>query len=211
MDTFDVVASTAEAAFATNQKGAIVAWNKAAAQMLGYEASQVLGKLCHPVICGTDVFGNRFCVKNCALAIMGRRREGVRDFEMDVRTATSEIIRTRISIVVVPRQVPSKIAMIHLLKPLELEKETRNSTSGFLSYGTATALPSSDASNHEPLTAREIQVLRLLADGASTKEIGTLLFISVTTVRNHIQNILGRLKVHSRLEAVSLAHRNRLI
>lgn len=45
-------------------------------------------------------------------------------------------------------------------------------------------------------------VLRLLAQGLSTKEVGAQLFISTVTVRNHIQNILRKLDVHSRLEAI---------
>ena len=61
------------------------------------------------------------------------------------------------------------------------------------------------------LTAREIEVLRLLADGTSTRTIADSLFISVTTTRNHIQNILRKLEVHSKLEAVALALRNHLL
>jgi len=61
------------------------------------------------------------------------------------------------------------------------------------------------------LSKREVEVLRLMADGASTEEIAVSLFISHTTVRNHIQNTLRKLEVHSRLEAVSLALRIRLI
>ncbi len=56
-----------------------------------------------------------------------------------------------------------------------------------------------------------MEVLRLVAGGAGTRDIAGLLSISVETVRNHIRNILHKLKVHSRLEAVALAHRLRLI
>jgi DNA-binding NarL/FixJ family response regulator len=61
------------------------------------------------------------------------------------------------------------------------------------------------------LTSREIQILRLLADGTSTQGIADSLFISVTTTRNHVQNILRKLDVHSKLEAVSLALRTHLL
>ena len=57
------------------------------------------------------------------------------------------------------------------------------------------------------LTARETQVLGLLTEGKGTNEIADLLFISTATVRNHIKNLLSKLNVHSRLEAVSLAQR----
>ncbi len=67
MDIFDIVASKAEAAFATDGKGSFVAWNKnkAAEQLLSYEEPRVVGKRCTNVISGTDLFGNRFCNKIC--------------------------------------------------------------------------------------------------------------------------------------------------
>ena len=64
---------------------------------------------------------------------------------------------------------------------------------------------------NEPLTPRERQVLSLLAKGYSTKEIAQLLSISPHTTRNHIQSILQKLGVHSRLEAVLRAIEYRLI
>jgi len=61
------------------------------------------------------------------------------------------------------------------------------------------------------LTARELEVLRLLASGASTKTISGKLCISPSTVKNHTQNILSKLKAHSRLEAEALSHRYNLL
>jgi DNA-binding NarL/FixJ family response regulator len=61
------------------------------------------------------------------------------------------------------------------------------------------------------LTAREVEVLRHLAEGLSTREIADTLYISVATVRTHIQNVLQKLDVHSQAQAVALALRKRLI
>ncbi len=57
----------------------------------------------------------------------------------------------------------------------------------------------------EPLTARELEVLRALTDGLSTPEICERLFIAPNTLRTHVQNIMGKLRVHSKLEAVAFA------
>jgi DNA-binding response OmpR family regulator len=62
-----------------------------------------------------------------------------------------------------------------------------------------------------PLTRRELDVLRLLAEGRRQPEIARELVISQKTVGTHIEHILGKLRVHSRAEAVALAYRNRLI
>ena len=61
------------------------------------------------------------------------------------------------------------------------------------------------------LTLRERQVLALLADGASNKSMAKRLSLSPNTVRTHVQNTLGKLGVHSRLEAVTLAIRQGLV
>jgi two-component system NarL family response regulator len=61
------------------------------------------------------------------------------------------------------------------------------------------------------LTGREIEVLSLVAQGQTSRQIGTLLFISENTVKNHIRNILDKLGLHSRSEAVLYAVREDLI
>jgi two-component system nitrate/nitrite response regulator NarL len=61
------------------------------------------------------------------------------------------------------------------------------------------------------LSPRELQTLRLLAQGASTSTIGARLDIHSTTVRTHVQHVLEKLGVHSRLEAVACASRNGLL
>ena len=61
------------------------------------------------------------------------------------------------------------------------------------------------------LTARERDVLRLLADGLSNEEIGKELFISAETVRGYIRKAMAKLGADTRTEAVALALRQRLI
>ncbi len=61
------------------------------------------------------------------------------------------------------------------------------------------------------LTAREREILGLIAEGLTNGAIAKRLFISVNTVRNHVQNILAKLDAHSKLEALSVAIRDGLI
>jgi DNA-binding NarL/FixJ family response regulator len=61
------------------------------------------------------------------------------------------------------------------------------------------------------LTPREIEVLGLLADGRSNAAIADDLGISVNTVRNHMQNVLAKLGVHSKLEALAVAVREGIL
>jgi DNA-binding NarL/FixJ family response regulator len=61
------------------------------------------------------------------------------------------------------------------------------------------------------LTEREMQVLRLVARGMNNRDIAKELFISDNTVKNHVRNILEKLQIHSRMEAVMVAVREKLI
>lgn len=201
MDPFQLVQSTAEAAFATAEENRIVMWNEAAEKLLGYKAKEVLGRPCHEVLCGIDVFGNRFCDAGCVLHLMASRRESVRRFQMDVRKASGEFVRLSVSVLAAPGAADSEPTIIHMLQPATDLKEIapRGSDSPPVS------------NSHGPLTRREVEVLRHLAAGTGTEQIAGAMFISVATVRTHIQNILRKLEVHSKLAAVSVAVRKRLI
>ncbi|HUY85975.1 MAG TPA: response regulator transcription factor [Acidimicrobiales bacterium] len=61
------------------------------------------------------------------------------------------------------------------------------------------------------ITDREKEILTFLASGRSNQSISTDLFLSVHTVRNHVQSILAKLQAHSQLEAVAIALREGII
>lgn len=61
------------------------------------------------------------------------------------------------------------------------------------------------------LTGRELEILTLVGEGKTSREIADQLYISENTVRNHVRNILDKLGMKSRIEAVNWAHREGLI
>jgi DNA-binding CsgD family transcriptional regulator len=61
------------------------------------------------------------------------------------------------------------------------------------------------------LTEREREILRHVAQGRRNDDIAATLFISPQTVQTHVRNVLGKLGVHSKLEAVALAVRHEQI
>jgi DNA-binding NarL/FixJ family response regulator len=65
--------------------------------------------------------------------------------------------------------------------------------------------------SEQALTAREWEVLQLLAEGFNAAQIAEQLFISRNTARNYVQNVLGKLGAHSKLEAVAVARRSGLL
>ncbi len=71
--------------------------------------------------------------------------------------------------------------------------------------------PDRDTGPALKLTERELEVLRLVAKGLSNRDVASQLAISENTVKNHVRNILEKLQLHSRMEAVMYAVRAKLV
>ena len=198
----DAVASTAEPAFVSRPSAGVVAWNRAAERLLGYQEAEILGKPCHSILCGRDIYGNPYCNGNCPIFALALGREAVSRFEVICRSAAGEDVPAEVSIVVLPTDHDDEPALLHLLRSLD-----RNPVPTEFAWD----LTRTAASQAVRPTPRQLEVLRLLAEGHGTHKIADLLCISDVTVRNHIENLLQRLEVHSRLEAVSVARRAGLI
>ncbi len=213
MDAREIVSSTAEPAFATDEKGRLVLWNAAALDLLRLPPERLVGKPCHEILRGTDLFGNRHCCERCSLHQMVRRREAVHDFELDVSIAGGERRRVAVSVVVVPGVNPARYWIVHILRPLaaSLGRPVAKDmpAPGELSGADRRARCAAPRSSPRfaALTPRELEILDLMTLGVSTPEISDRLCISTTTVRNHVQHILAKLNVHTKMQAVSLALR----
>ena len=79
------------------------------------------------------------------------------------------------------------------------------------SFGTSAAPRPGTQPLIEPLSERELEVLGLIADGLSNREIAVELVIAMTTVKKHASNIFGKLGVRSRTQAVARARELDLI
>lgn len=75
----------------------------------------------------------------------------------------------------------------------------------------AIAAKLAERSSHSALSVREAEVLQLVARGLTNKQIGTILFISDKTVRNHVISLMDKLEANDRTEAVTIAIRKGLI
>jgi two-component system NarL family response regulator len=106
-----------------------------------------------------------------------------------------------------PTEIPHAIRQIiaghSLLSPAVASK--------LVSEFAAISRKSDERASRPSLTDRELQVLRYASDGLTNRQIGRRLQISENTVKNHIRNILEKLHLHSRMEAVLYAVREELI
>lgn len=110
--------------------------------------------------------------------------------------------------------VPSTDASVHVLRPDGSEARIEISSAplrdghkivGVFGLVSRPAETPARTVKHPKLTPREVEVLRLLSQGASTDQIAERLHIARETVRNHVRSILSKLDVHSRLEAMAVA------
>ena len=210
MDSLKLVETTGCAAFLTDENGIITAWNQAAAKLLGRPAEEAVGKACAEIICGTDVFGNRFCHEECAIQIMVRDGEPIRNFHIDIRTSNGVMFRAGLCTLVIRAEGRRGHRLVHLLQPMNPEG-VRPAVGGGMATSAGGAGTAGSPKAGSNLTAREREVLALLEAGVPTQGMADSMKISVTTVRNHIQGILRKLGAHSRLEAVSSARRQGLV
>jgi len=192
-------------AFATDSRDRIVFWNRGMADLVGQISHLALGRRCYETLAGRDVFGNRFCYANCAVVAAARDGDPVGGFELKVATSGPERVPVALTILKIPGARPDLFTLVHIVQPSARKgrlAELLGSLEGAVEK-TASAAP--------PLTRRETQILQHVATGLQNKEVAQKLALSVATVRNHIHNILEKLGVHSKLEAVSLAFRNRWV
>lgn len=218
-DLLALLSNAADAVCAIDQQGQIVFWNEAAEGLLGLKAKEVLGQMCCEVIAGRDESGRLVCSPHCGARERALRHELVPTQDLRVRTRAGRELWLNVSTIVVPSQWRDLSVLVHLFRDVSRAKEMERFVDQLLSIvenltstsATEPSPPSSVPPTLQDLTSRERDVLRLLAAGAKTKTIAKQLSISPSTVQNHINNILIKLRVHSRLEAVTLAMRSGLV
>ena len=194
----EIIFKTSEIAYAVDRKGKIVAWNRAAENIFGYPDHEALGKKCWDLLCGKDSFGNQYCCEGCPVLNLAFDNKSVNCFHIKFKTASLEMKEFTVSALLLSSEAGVDL-MVHLCRSEPgIEYKPIN---GF------SRTPSPRTTRRGNLTHREQEILELLAEGNSTGEISSALRISSHTVRNHVQNVLFKLQVNSRLKAINLSRR----
>jgi PAS domain S-box-containing protein len=212
-----LVDSTSDPTFAVDSEGLIAAWNCGAESLFGSTAADALGKPCGELLRGRDECG-AVCSDNCTIRQAIDQRHAVRNFDLEVQTAGGRQW-CNVSVLSAEDNGSTRPIAIHVVRPIDLRKRLELLMRDFVVSATsvtpenatamiaATRAPAKDTQ----LSARELEILRLVAQGKTSKDIAEQLSISRTTVNNHIQHILQKLNSRSRLEAVRRAEHAGLI
>lgn len=173
---------------ALDARGRIVSWNAPCERLVGVPSEDARGKTCPEVFSLTGEDLERPFVP---------ARPGVPmdPFEIHARTPTG---MRRLAMIPVPLdpEAEAGVAWTYVIYPLPPSMSDDERRASRQELG---------------LTQRELEVVELLAQGKSTEDIAADLSIARTTARNHIQSILQKLNVHSRLEAVAHLRRHGVV
>ena len=192
-----LLARADDGVWVTTVDGRIVFWNRAAETVLGYSADDVCGRSCGEVVTGRDEQSRPVCGPGCDAARLTRGAGttfGVPTHAKDGRDVWLEVMTFQID-----GDAPLVIHVFQdATRTRQLLRELREHVG--------------DGTDGDPrLTRREREVLRLMAGGLGTAATAARLRVSRATIRNHVQNIFGKLGVHTRLEAVTHATRHHLV
>lgn len=211
LDAAALVETAPEPAFATDADGVVRCWNQPAARLLGFAAELARGRHVDSLLRPRDVYDNPFADRNLPGLDPALRAEPVHPFEMSLRTAGGERLPVQVGVVVVLSATGGDDhRVVYLLQQRFRRRRSDEVIERLLAqpgWAAAPPPPLPDA----PLTARQLEVLRLLAQGLAPREIAAELSLSVYTVRSHLRAVFERLEAHSQSEAVAKAFKLRLL
>jgi PAS domain S-box-containing protein len=191
-----LVDGTADAAFAVDTSGRISAWNNAAAELFGLSEAEVINVQCHKIFqCWDD--NGPVCSELCVIeraAVDNRVRT---NFDLRIQTRSGKLWCNFSTLIASDPTSGARYA-IHIVRPVEIRKRLEQALTEFVR-----TQPRNDHNQiNAHLTSREVEVLKSLAQGQSTRKIANQLNISSATVNNHIKHILTKFDAHTRLEAI---------
>ena len=180
-----------DAVFSFGPDMVVRTWNEALERLTGTKAEDAIGRPCWTLLGAVTDRGDLVCHAGCSGARLAREGWPVPCRHVLIRTASGRkrIGMSTISLLDCEADGP---IVIHLLRNGE---------------EVAQEPPPGDTA----LTARQLQVLRLLAEGKPAKVIAQELGLAEVTVRNHIRGILVGLRCHSQLAAIAEGRRRQLI
>jgi len=214
-----MLGNAADGAFVIDENQRIVFWNGVAERMLGYAAEETLGHSCFEFIRGRDERDLAWCRNNCRVTTAARSGGVIETFNTLARTKTGETRWINVSTLVLPTAHEGESSLvIHLFRDAteikqqeHFARQVLSLTESLAQKASTSPAPTGGELLLSKLTSREVEVLKLLAQGLSTDDIGATLSVSHATTRNHIQSILQKLHLHSRAEAVAYAFEHGLM
>jgi DNA-binding CsgD family transcriptional regulator len=174
--------------------------------LTGTLSEEAVGRRCFGVVLGEREGGGTFCAHGCSVMHLAKEGRPVSSYDMRIRTRSGERRSVNVSNLTV--QDVEGPYLVHLLRDSQGTHDTLEMARGLiqLSSKKEALAPDGKRGRDVPaLTPRQLEVLKLLSEGKSVREIGKGLYLSEATVRNHVRSLLQALGAHSQLEVLARA------
>ncbi len=211
----DMASQSACAVFAVDADRRVAFWNRSCADLTGISSAEAVGKSCFELVQGRKPNGDLLCGADCPVCQMARGGLPMKSLAMRVQVRDGSRIQLNVGTMLMPAPDAASWMVVHFMRR---GRGTRANCLGAAQPSRAPGERNAGVTNNEigsdaacQLTERELEILRLLDRGLTTQVLSESLHISKTTVRNHVQRLLAKLNVHSRIEALNYARHNRLL
>lgn len=206
-ELYALLEPAAEAALVISRDGVVTYANPAIERMLGRPRKRIVGQDCSRLMQG-ELPETPVCGDECPVLQRAMRGEPVPAFDFEALTAGG--VRKWLSVSTLAVRCGGGFLCLHFFRDVDQRLRVERAARRLAAEINEIPSDATPPAELPPLTEREQRVLEALSLGQTTRQIAETLGISPTTARNHIQHLLKKLDVHSRIEAV-LRSSNRLV
>ncbi len=195
-----IEARTGDGVYVVGPDYTIVHWDAQMESLTGALSEEALGKRCYEAVMGESEGGQPFCAHGCSVMHLAQAHRPVSSYEMRIRTRSGE--KRWVSVSNLTMDTDEGPYLVHLLRDSQGTHDALEMARGLIQLSSKQETPAPSRRDAPALTPRQLEVLKLLSEGKSVKEIGGELYLSEATVRNHIRALFQALGAHSQLEAL---------
>jgi PAS domain S-box-containing protein len=228
VEHLDTLYNTADGLFITDESQRILRWNAGAERLLGHTEAEAVNHHCFQIMSGQTALDRARCNPRCKIHEAGIKGTPQENFDLQVCTNVGSAVW--LNVTVLSNKDHEKPFITHILRDVTEEKRKMLALEQFMNeiksldheslklvnrtHGTPPSasfqIPTANSAAIS-LSDREIEVLTLMAEGLTTQALAHKLNISPFTARNHTQNILVKLNLHSKAQAVSYAFKKGIL
>lgn len=196
-------ARTGDAVYVVGPDYTIVHWDHNMESLSGVLSEEALGKPCYEAVMGEGERGEPFCAHGCSVMHLAQADRPVSSYEMRIKTRSKE--KRWVSVSNLTVETDEGPYLVHLLRNSQGTHDALQMARGLIQLSSKEDAPAPRRHDVPALTSRQLEVLNMLSEGKSAKEIGSELYLSQATVRNHIRALFQALGAHSQLDALAKA------
>src|SRR5215203_4064917 len=176
-----IEARTGDAVYVVDPDYRIVYWDSQMESLTGALSQEALGQPCYEALMGEHEDGGPFCAHGCSVMHLAQAHRPVSSFEMRIRTRSGDKRWVNVSNLTV--ETEEGPYLVHLFRDSQGTHDTLEMAKGLIQLSSKKEAPAPSRRDVSSLTPRQLEVLKLLSEGESVREISKELYLSEATIR----------------------------